>query len=127
MSAKDRKKLKKLKATAINDSDEEEEDGNAFKLQVLVIFNRFHFWTLSDDEDKIREELQDLIDDNPIEDEESGSESGDEASGVKRKRDDDDDELDDNLSEEDFDLLEENLGIKVKVSELVSRVHWSEC
>lgn len=65
----------------------------------------------------MREELKDLIDDAPIEDEESEvSESGDEASGVKRKRDDDDDELDDRLSEEDFELLEENLGIKVKVN-----------
>ena len=60
--------------------------------------------------------MKDLIDDNPIEDEEeSGSESGDDVAGVKRKRDDDDDELDDRLSEEDFELLEENLGIKVKV------------
>ena len=60
--------------------------------------------------------MKDLIDDNPIEDEEeSGSESGDDVAGVKRKRDDDDDELDDRLSEEDFELLEGNLGIKVKV------------
>ncbi len=65
----------------------------------------------------LREELRDLIDDNPIEeDDESGSESGDDAPRVKRKRDEDDeDELDDRLEEDDFDLLEENLGIKVKV------------
>ena len=59
-----------------------------------------------------------MIDDNPIEeDESSGSESGDDKTGgTKRKRDDDDDELDDRLSDDDFDLLEENLGIKVKVN-----------
>ena len=69
-----------------------------------------------DDEDKIREELGDLIDDNPIEEDESGSDSESEDKGTKRKRDDDDDELDDRLSDDDFDLIEENLGIKVKVS-----------
>ena len=57
--------------------------------------------------------MKDLIDDNPIEDE-SDSESDDDATGVKRKRDDDD-ELDDQLSEEDLALLEENTGFKFKV------------
>ena len=71
---------------------------------------------VKDDEDKIREELGDLIDDNPIEEDES--DSGSEEKGAKRKRDDDDDELDDRLSDDDFDLIEENLGIKVKVGGL---------
>lgn len=78
-------------------------------------------WCISsqpvDDEDKIREELNDLIDDNPIEEDDSSSESENEApGGRKRKHADDDDELNDNLSDDDYDLLEENLGIKVKVS-----------
>ena len=75
----------------------------------------WHFPPLKDDEEKIREELGDLIDDNPIEEDDSGSDSGGEKKGAKRKHDDDDDELDDRLSDDDFDLLEENLGIKVKV------------
>lgn len=70
-----------------------------------------------DDEDKIREELKDLIDDNPIEDEESESDgesggSGDERGGEKRKHHEDD--FDDNLEDEDYDLLEENLGHKIE-------------
>lgn len=60
--------------------------------------------------------MQDLIDDNPIEeDESSSSESDDDRSGKEKRKRDDDDELDDRLSEEDFELIEENLGIKVKV------------
>lgn len=60
--------------------------------------------------------MGDLIDDNPIEEDDSSSGSDNEKSGgTKRKRDDDDDELDDRLSEEDFELIEENLGIKMKV------------
>lgn len=69
----------------------------------------------SDDEDKIREDMKDLIDDAPIEDEESDADS--EASGrnAKRKKsDDDDDELDDRLEDEDYELIEENLGVKVE-------------
>lgn len=76
----------------------------------------------SDDEDKIREELKDLIDDAPIEEDESDADS--EASGrnAKRKKsDDDDDELDDRLEDEDYELIEENLGVKVeRVSSAVS-------
>lgn len=71
--------------------------------------------TFSDDEDKIREELKDLIDDAPIEDDESDADS--EASGrnAKRKKsDDEDDELDDRLEDEDYELIEENLGVKVE-------------
>ncbi|KAL7027357.1 hypothetical protein ACKWTF_005413 [Chironomus riparius] len=91
----ERKKLKKLKA--MSDSEEEEED----------------------DEDKIREELKDLIDDAPIEEEsDSGSDSDDsrvKSHTTKRKKsDDEDDELDDRLEDEDYDLIEENLGVKVE-------------
>lgn len=86
----DRKRPKKK---TVSDSDEEEED----------------------DEDRLREELKDLIDDNPIDDDDTGGEDSD-ASGVrtKRKKSDDDDELDDRLEEEDYDLIEENLGVKVE-------------
>lgn len=119
MDERQRKKLKKSKSAAIvSDEDDDEEEGNVIFVDCTCHFvdAEFSFFT-PDDEDKLREELGDLIDDNPIEeDESSGSESGDDKSGgTKRKRDDDDDELDDNLSEEDFELLEENLGIKVKV------------
>lgn len=69
-----------------------------------------------DDEERLREELKDLIDDNPIEeDDDSGGEDSD-ASGnhPKRKKSDDEDELDDRLEDEDYDLIEENLGVKVE-------------
>ncbi|XP_073971663.1 transcription elongation factor Spt6 isoform X2 [Rhodnius prolixus] len=94
----ERKKLKRMKAM---DSDEEDEE---------------------DDEEKIREELKDLIDDNPIEEEESesdgedseGSDGGDRdrSGGEKRKKHDED--FDDRLEDEDYDLLEENLGHKIE-------------
>lgn len=86
----ERKKLKKTKAMV--DSSEEDEE---------------------DDEDKIREELKDLIDDNPIESEGSDGEDSD-VGPSKRKKSDDEDELDDRLEDEDYDLIEENLGVKVQ-------------
>ncbi|CAG9861207.1 unnamed protein product [Phyllotreta striolata] len=84
---RDRKKAQKAKL--VDSSDEEEED---------------------DDEEKIREELKDLIDDNPIE--ESDAES--DASGREKRKKSDDEDLDDRLEDEDYDLLEENLGHKVE-------------
>lgn len=89
----ERKKLKKLKAM----SDSEEDD--------------------DDDDDRLREELKDLIDDNPIDEEGSDNEDSDDGSGggpKRRKRSDDEDELDDRLEDDDYDLIEENLGVKVK-------------
>ena len=65
--------------------------------------------SLLDDEQRLQEELQDLIDDNPVE-EDSGSESD---TSRKRKKSDDDDD-DDRFEDEDWDLIEENLGVKVK-------------
>jgi len=62
-----------------------------------------------DDEDKIREELKDLIDDNPIEESDG---SGDESDGSKKRKKSDDD-FDDRLEDDDYDLIEENLGVKV--------------
>jgi transcription elongation factor SPT6 len=56
--------------------------------------------------------LEDLIDDTPHEDEVTLSQK------KRRKKDDEDDEIDDEfddrLEEEDYDLLEENLGVKLK-------------
>ncbi|CAD7091358.1 unnamed protein product [Hermetia illucens] len=90
----ERKKLKKMKAMA--DSSEEDDD--------------------EDDEDRLREELKDLIDDNPIEEDDASDGEDSDASGnsKKRKKSDDDDELDDRLEDEDYDLIEENLGVKVE-------------
>ncbi|PVD31669.1 hypothetical protein C0Q70_07087 [Pomacea canaliculata] len=67
--------------------------------------------------DGIAEEMKDFISENVEEEEEDDddddgddSEEGEERG--KRKHDDDDD-IDDRLEDEDFDLIEENLGIKV--------------
>ncbi|XP_066596697.1 transcription elongation factor SPT6 isoform X2 [Prorops nasuta] len=85
----EKKKLKKMKT--VEESDEEEED----------------------DEEKIREELKDLIDDNPIEESE-GEDSDASGGSKKRKKSDDEDYDDDRLEDEDYDLLEENLGVKLE-------------
>lgn len=59
--------------------------------------------------------MKDLIDDNPIEeDEESDGDSDASGGNAKRKKSDDDDELDDRLEDEDYELIEENLGVKVE-------------
>nr|XP_031850226.1 transcription elongation factor SPT6-like [Nomia melanderi] len=81
----ERKKLKRLKA--MHDSDDEEDD----------------------DEDG---EVDGLIDDNPI-DENDGEDSDGSDDSRKRKKSDDED-FDDRLEDEDYDLLEENLGVKVE-------------
>lgn len=57
----------------------------------------------------MREELKDLIDDGPIE--EDGDDSDVSDRSKKRKRSDD--EFDDRLEDDDYDLIEENLGVKV--------------
>lgn len=64
----------------------------------------------TDDEERLREELKDLIDDRPIE--ESEGEDSDGSGGEKRKHSDE--EYDDRLEDEDYDLIEENLGVKVE-------------
>ncbi|XP_060803163.1 transcription elongation factor SPT6 [Amyelois transitella] len=86
----ERKKPKRKAAVQSDDEDEEEED----------------------DEERLREELKDLIDDAPIEDSGSDGEDSDASAGPK-KRKKSDDELDDRLEDEDYDLIEENLGVKV--------------
>lgn len=71
------------------------------------------FHSKIDDEERLREELKDLIDDAPIE-EESDAESDGSGGSTKRKKRDDDDDYDDRLEDEDYDLIEENLGVKVE-------------
>ncbi|KAG8306071.1 Transcription elongation factor SPT6 [Homalodisca vitripennis] len=90
MEPHEKKKLKKLKAM---DSDEDEDD---------------------DDDEKLREELKDLIDDNPIDEDESEGEDSDASGGSKKRKKSDDEDFDDRLEDEDYDLLEENLGVKVE-------------
>lgn len=67
---------------------------------------------LTDDEDRLREELKDLIDDNPIE--ESEGEDSDGSTTSKKRKKSDDEDFDDRLEDEDYDLIEENLGVKVE-------------
>lgn len=52
-----------------------------------------------------------MIDDAPIEEDSDGEDS--DASVGPKKRKKSDDELDDRLEDEDYDLIEENLGVKV--------------
>ncbi|XP_065344159.1 transcription elongation factor SPT6 [Cloeon dipterum] len=89
LTEKDRKKLKKVKAIESDDEDDDDED-----------------------EERMREELKDLIDDNPIEEDDSDG-SDDDGPNRKRKKSDDEDELEEGLDEDDYDLLEDNLGIKL--------------
>ncbi|XP_071442779.1 transcription elongation factor SPT6 isoform X2 [Hetaerina americana] len=88
----EKKKLKKIRAMDSDDDEDDEED----------------------DEEKIREELKDLIDDNPIE--ESDGDDSDVSGGSKKRKkgSDDEDDFDDRLEDEDYDLIEENLGVKVE-------------
>lgn len=53
-------------------------------------------------------DLEDLIDDNPVNEEEASENE----EGGKRKHEDS--ELEEDLSDDDYALIEENLGIKVK-------------
>jgi transcription elongation factor SPT6 len=66
----------------------------------------------TDDEDQLREELKDLIDDNPIE--ESEGEDSDGSNHHKKRKKSDDEDFDDRLEDEDYDLIEENLGVKLE-------------
>ncbi|KAL0838660.1 hypothetical protein ABMA28_016733 [Loxostege sticticalis] len=87
----ERKKVKRKVAVQSDDEEEDEED----------------------DEDRLREELKDLIDDAPIDESGSDGEDSDASEGPTKKRKKSDDELDDRLEDEDYDLIEENLGVKV--------------
>ncbi|OWF42541.1 Transcription elongation factor SPT6 [Mizuhopecten yessoensis] len=69
------------------------------------------------DEERIREEMKDLINDE-IEEED---ESGDESESGKRKHEDDS-EIDDQLDDDDLDLIQENLGIRIKKTKKLKRI-----
>lgn len=73
---------------------------------------------LTSDETEAQEILKDLIDDREIEDEDSDGS----ASVGKRKKSDEEDEDDDRLEDDDYDLLEENLGVKVQRRKRFKRV-----
>lgn len=67
----------------------------------------------AEDNDHLCEELKDLIDDNPIDE---GSELDDSDNSIKsqKRKNHDDEYLDDRLEDDDYDLIEENLGVKVE-------------
>lgn len=56
--------------------------------------------------------MKDLIDDNPIEEESDGD--SDASQGSKKRKKSDDEDFDDRLDDEDYDVLEENLGVKLE-------------
>ncbi|XP_014787232.1 transcription elongation factor SPT6 [Octopus bimaculoides] len=93
---KKKKKEVVRKKRTIDDDDEEEEE---------------------DDEEKLAEEMKDLINDD-VEEEES--DDNDSVTG-KRKHDSDIED-DDQLEEDDYDLIEENLGIKVSRKQKRKRI-----
>lgn len=66
-----------------------------------------------------------MIDDAPIEESGSDGEDSDASEGPK-KRKKSDDEIDDRLEDDDYDLIEENLGVKVaRVSFYFKTIHAS--
>ncbi|XP_047491052.1 transcription elongation factor SPT6-like [Penaeus chinensis] len=86
----EKKKLKKLKKSVEDSSEEEDED-----------------------EEMIQEENKGFINDDDDEEEDEGG-SDSEVEGKRKRDDDDDDDLDgDNLDEDDLDLIEENIGVKL--------------
>ncbi|CAL1273727.1 unnamed protein product [Larinioides sclopetarius] len=64
-----------------------------------------------DDDEKLREEMKDLINDDEEEEDDDKEDSDDEIGRKRKKRHED---YDDGLEDEDYDLLEENLGVKVQ-------------
>lgn len=69
MDGHDRKRAKKAKAV---DSSEEEEEG----IQTIILYNKYCFpFFFEDDDERLREELKDLIDDNPIEESDAESDA----------------------------------------------------
>ncbi|XP_064612097.1 transcription elongation factor SPT6-like [Liolophura sinensis] len=91
MNVKKSKKEKKKKKHRISDDDDDDDEEE------------------EDDEELLREEMKDLINDDVEEEEEEEEEDN------KRKHESD--EEDDVMDDEDYDLIEENLGIKVQRKE----------
>ncbi|XP_043252748.1 transcription elongation factor SPT6-like isoform X1 [Colletes gigas] len=91
------------------EESEEEEELDVYERRKL---KKLRAMQDSDDEDDDDEgQIDGLIDDNPIEDND-GEDSDGSGSGKRKKSDDED--FDDRLEDEDYDLLEENLGVKVE-------------
>lgn len=86
------------------------------RIIVALCFPLIHAFV--SDETEAQEILKDLIDDREIEDEDSDGS----ASVGKRKKSDEEDEDDDRLEDDDYDLLEENLGVKVQRRKRFKRV-----
>lgn len=78
----------------------------------MLFLKNYEFWIFLLTEEQIRKEMEGFIkDEDDEEEEEEGDESGSETG--KRKHEDSE-ESDDQLEDEDYDLIEENLGVKVK-------------
>jgi len=68
------------------------------------------------DDEELDKDLDDLIDDNPVEEDpeddgDSGSGNDEEQTGGEKRKHSD---YEEDLEDEDYDLIEENLGIRVK-------------
>lgn len=115
-----RKNYQRLKPNFIFQQSEEEHEPSHEKKKNKRIKAMSDSEEEEDEDDRHNEDLKDLIDDRPIEDDESDGDSDGSGRSAKRKKSDDDDELDDRLEDEDYDLIEENLGVKVerRVSDL---------
>ena len=80
---------------------------------VRAVVNKYLVFT---DDEELDKDLDDLIDDNPVEEDpeddgDSGSgNDGEQTGGEKRQHSD----YGEDLEDEDYDLIEENLGIRVK-------------
>ncbi|XP_052215259.1 transcription elongation factor SPT6-like isoform X2 [Dreissena polymorpha] len=98
MRKKKSKKEKKKKKIISDDDDDDEEDI---------------------DEEAIAAEMKDFINED-VEEDEPEEEEEEGAGGEKRKHESE--EEDDQLEDEDYDLIEENLGIKVKRSKKLKRI-----
>lgn len=81
-----------------------------------------------DDEEEDHNLLTDLIDDNPIEDDEDDNEhvvegeGGDEEGKGRKRKHDEDSEEENDLDDDDYELIEENLGTRVDRSNKRKRV-----
>ncbi|GFO10563.1 LOW QUALITY PROTEIN: transcription elongation factor spt6, partial [Plakobranchus ocellatus] len=95
------KTKKKKKQLQISDDEEEEEE---------------------EDEAAIAEEMKDFINEDVEEEEEEEEEEGGSDEGEKKRKHDSDEEDDDQLDEEDFDLIDDNLGIKISRKQRRKRI-----
>uniref|UniRef100_A0A6G1SDB0 Transcription elongation factor SPT6 n=1 Tax=Aceria tosichella TaxID=561515 RepID=A0A6G1SDB0_9ACAR len=93
------KKKKPIKSRVEEDSSEEDEE----------------------DDDEAEEEMRDLInDEEEEEDDDDDEESGDEAAGAKRSHDSEDESS--SLEDDDLDLIQENLGVRINKKKKFKRI-----